>query len=142
MHHGDRAPWTAGTPRADDPDMITTEDAARFAQEWLAAWNAHDLERILAHWSDDCVFSSPLVPRLLGEPSGTVRGKEALRAYWSRGLSAAPGLRFEQLSVLVGHDSIVLRYRNQRGQSCAEWIRIGPDDRAVEGAAHYADDAA
>ena len=28
-------------------------DARTFAEEWVAAWNAHDLERILAHYSDE-----------------------------------------------------------------------------------------
>jgi hypothetical protein len=28
---------------------VTREDAERFAAEWVAAWNAHDLEEILAH---------------------------------------------------------------------------------------------
>ena len=28
---------------------ITREFAEGFAGEWIAAWNAHDLERILAH---------------------------------------------------------------------------------------------
>ena len=116
---------------------MTSEDAEHFAHEWLAAWNAHDLERILSHWADDCVFTSPLVARLMDEPSGSVHGKAALRAYWSRGLAASPGLRFELDQVLVGHDSLVLAYRNHRGQACAEWIRLAADGLAVQGAAHY-----
>jgi ABC-2 type transport system permease protein len=33
--------------------MMTREAAVRFAEGWAAAWNAHDLDRILAHYSDD-----------------------------------------------------------------------------------------
>ena len=118
--------------------MLTAERAAHFVDEWIAAWNAHDLDRILAHWADDCVFTSPLAARLLGDPTGTVHGKAALRGYWQRGLAANPGLRFELDRVLVGHDSVLIAYRNHRGQHCAEWLRLEDADHAIAGAAHYA----
>ena len=35
------------------------EQAQRLAEEWYGAWNDHDLERILSHYSDDVVFVSP-----------------------------------------------------------------------------------
>jgi len=114
--------------------MLDAQLARRFADEWLDAWNAHDLERILAHWADACVFTSPLALKLMGD--ATVRGKPALRAYWARGLQANPALRFGDLALFVGHDSLVLHYRNHRGQSCAEWLRLTPAGLAIEGAAH------
>ena len=117
-------------------------DSARaesFAEEWYAAWNARDLERVLAHWADDAVFTSPLAAQLFPESGGTVRGKEALRAYWSRGLELNPDLRFEPRRLLVGADSIVLSYTNQRGQECAEVLVLGEDGLARRGFAHYAD---
>lgn len=117
--------------------MLTTEAAAAFVAEWIAAWNAHDLERILAHWADDAVFTSPIAARLLGT-DGTVVGKPALRAYWQRGLAANPDLRFELDRVLVGTDSLVIAYRNHRGQACGEWLRLDAAGRAIAGAAHYA----
>jgi ketosteroid isomerase-like protein len=58
---------------------MDAETAEHFAAEWIDSWNSHDLERILAHWADECTFSSPLVVRVTGDPSGTVRGKQALR---------------------------------------------------------------
>jgi ketosteroid isomerase-like protein len=118
--------------------MITTEQATAFAHEWIAAWNSHDIERIVAHWSDDCVFTSPLVARIMGDASGIVRGKAVLREYWGRALAMVPGLRFELEKLFVGQDSIVIGYRNERGHFSAEWIRIGPDGRGIEGAAHRA----
>jgi ketosteroid isomerase-like protein len=47
------------------------------AQGWLAAWNAHDLERILAHYSEDVELVSPFVAKLTGRSEGGVRGKAA-----------------------------------------------------------------
>jgi ketosteroid isomerase-like protein len=118
--------------------MLSVEVAEAFVKEWIDAWNSRDLERILHHWDDDCVFSSPLVARLFDEPSGRVRGKAALRAYWTVGLEKNPDLRFELDAVHVGADSVVIAYRNHRGQRCAEMLRLGAHGRAVEGHAHYA----
>ena len=117
--------------------MLTKERADAFAHEWVDAWNARDLERVLSHWADDCVFTSPLVAVLMRDPSGTVRGKAALRAYWERGLAASPGLHFDLHTVFLGHASVVLGYRNHRGQSCAEEIELRDDGLAVRGVAHY-----
>jgi hypothetical protein len=117
--------------------MLTQEDAERFAEEWYAAWNARDLERVLSHWADDAVFTSPLAVRLFPGSNGTVNGKDELREYWRRGLEAHPDLHFEPRALLVGHESIVLSYTNHRGQECAEALVLGEDGLAHRGIAHY-----
>jgi ketosteroid isomerase-like protein len=35
------------------------EEAVGFAERWVKNWNAHDLEGLLSHFSDDVVFTSP-----------------------------------------------------------------------------------
>ncbi len=67
--------------------------------EWAAGWNAHDLDRITKHYSDDVVFSSPVAARILDGSDGVVRGIAALRAYWREGLRRNPDLRFEVVGV-------------------------------------------
>ena len=64
-------------------------DLAGFAREWLTAWNAHDLERILAHYSEDVELTSPFVAKLTGRSEGVLRGKAALRDYFARGLTSS-----------------------------------------------------
>ena len=61
-------------------------DAAAFVDDWVQAWNAHDLEKVLSHFADDVVFSSPLAAELLDDSDGVIRGKAALRTYWTEGL--------------------------------------------------------
>jgi ketosteroid isomerase-like protein len=36
--------------------MLTEEFAQRFADQWIAAWNSHDLVSILSHYRDDLNF--------------------------------------------------------------------------------------
>lgn len=116
---------------------VTAEQARRFAAEWIAAWNAHDLERILAHYTDDVTMASPVIVDLVGEPSGTLHGKEAVRAYWATALARQPGLRFELLELFVGAGSVVIRYRGPRGVG-AETFWFAADGRVARAAAHYA----
>ncbi|WP_188940404.1 nuclear transport factor 2 family protein [Nakamurella endophytica] len=94
--------------------------AQRFSEDWAAAWNSHDLERILEHYTDDVVFASPRIAQLMGEPSGEVRGKDALRAYWGKGLAHLPDLHFTVEDVRVSVDTVVINYRNERRQQVAE----------------------
>jgi ketosteroid isomerase-like protein len=38
---------------------MQAEFARTFTEEWEEAWNAHDVERLLVHYTDDVVFQSP-----------------------------------------------------------------------------------
>jgi len=117
---------------------ITREFAERFAEEWVAAWNAHDLTRILSHYEDDFEMASPRIVDIAGEPSGVLRGKERVGAYWAKGLRLIPDLRFEQVDVFLGARSIALHYRNQAGRLIVETFDIGTSGLVVRAAAHYA----
>ena len=117
--------------------MITHEFAVHFADEWIAAWNAHDLERILSHYSEDFEMSSPIIVKLMGEPSGMLRGRSNIRNYWARALAQNPGLHFELVSVYAGAGSVTITYRGHRGLS-AEVFWFREDGKVYRAAAHYA----
>jgi len=53
----------------------TVTDLQRLAQDWYAAWKAHDLEAVLSHYAEDVVFTSPFAARLDASPDGVVVGK-------------------------------------------------------------------
>ena len=53
--------------------MMQKGFAERFAREWVEAWNAHDLERVLSHYEDDFEMSSPIIATLMGESSGKLK---------------------------------------------------------------------
>jgi ketosteroid isomerase-like protein len=113
------------------------EQAQRLAEEWYAAWNAHDLERILSHYSDDVVFVSPFAVEIAGRADGRLDGKEALRAYFAAGLERFPDLRFEPVALMVGLDSVVLHYRSVEDLLAAELMVVGADGLVTEVLAHY-----
>jgi hypothetical protein len=123
---------TPSTPRAG---------VAEFVAEWLRCWNDHDVEGVLAHFSDEVVFTSPVAARALDGSDGVVRGKDALRAYWSYGLSQVPDLRFELVATYLGVTTVVINYRNQRGQLVNEVLTF-EGGLVVEGHATYLEERA
>jgi ketosteroid isomerase-like protein len=86
-----------------------------FAEDWCAAWNRHDVDAVLAHFHDDVVFTSPVAARVMPDSGGVVRGKAALREYWTAALSTMPDLHFQVVGVYSGESVMVINYRNQRG---------------------------
>ena len=99
--------------------MITAKQAQTFAEDWIASWNAHDLERILAHYTDDFEMSSPYIVEIVGEPSGVLKGKAAIGAYWAKALAKLPDLRFELIEVLTGAGSVAISYYGRgRRRAC------------------------
>jgi steroid delta-isomerase-like uncharacterized protein len=68
--------------------------------EWAAAWSSHDMERVLALFTDDCVYDDVAL--------GLVNhGQEELRTFGQRFLVFSPDLRLEltaqSRSGLVAH---------------------------------------
>ncbi len=116
--------------------MVDASFAERFAAEWIAAWNSHDLERILAHYSDEFEMSSPVITQIVGVPSGKLKGKTAVGAYWKRALALLPDIHFELSEILVGAGSVTLCYIGPRGKS-AEVFFFDDDGRVIRATAHY-----
>jgi SnoaL-like protein len=117
--------------------MLDHEWALAFARDWIASWNAHDLPRILSHYTDDFVMSSPLIVARLGHQTGTLSGKESVAAYWRPSLTLAPPLRFELLDVLVGVAELTIYYRSVGRRVVAETLCINGAGKATRGIAQW-----
>jgi ketosteroid isomerase-like protein len=111
-------------------------DAVAFSERWLEAWNAHDVESVLQQFHENVVFTSPVAAELLPETAGLVRGKAALRRYWTRALQRFPDLRFVVEGVYQGIDTIVIAYRNQDDKLVSEVLRFS-GDVVIEGHGTY-----
>lgn len=68
----------------------------KHVQDWLSAWNKHDLISVLSMYSDDIEFSSPKIKVVFPERgSSKVTNKKDLEEYWTRALEKYPKLNFE-----------------------------------------------
>ena len=116
---------------------MTKDEAWELGNDWVAAWNTHDLELILAHYEDAVELTSPVAARLMGTTDGLVAGKANLRAYFQRGLEAYPELEFRLEDVFWGLSSVVLVYANQNGTHTAEYMELSADGKVVRVVANY-----
>ena len=112
-------------------------DIAALGREWIAAWNSHDLERVLALYTDDAEMTSDKIQALGFEASGTLRGKDRLRAYWGKALAMLPNLRFDLIDTYVSPDSVVVFYQNEREPQICEYLRLDATGKIRQGSANH-----
>lgn len=118
--------------------MLDDRFYEEFAAEWIAAWNSHDMRRILSHYTESFEFSSPVLAKVIPASGGKLVGTEAAGAYWSKGLSARPDLHFEPVTLLKGVNSAVIYYKGLGGRLCAEFFAFDEGGRVVSSHAHGA----
>ena len=109
----------------------------QFAAKWEKSWNSHDIQKIMEHYASDIVLISPIAGKLLGNPE--VKGFEAVKDYFIKGLQAYPDLKFRVLDVLYGEKSIVLYYVNQNNVKAGEFMQFGTDGKIIRMHAHYSE---
>lgn len=112
-------------------------DASAFSSQWVQAWNTHDVEAVLAHFHDDVLFTSPVAAAMFPETAGVIRGKAALRHYWTGALEHLTDLHFVVEGVYRGIDTVVINYRNQKGGLVNEVLRFDDDGLVIEGHGTY-----
>jgi ketosteroid isomerase-like protein len=110
--------------------------AREFADEWIAAWNGRDLDRVLAHYTEDFEFTSPVIVKVANEPSGVLRGKPAVRVYWEKALASISYLHFNMLDLLIGINTVTIYYRGHRG-NVAETFHFNADRKVQRAGACY-----
>lgn len=115
--------------------MIPAAVAREIATEWIAAWNSHDLERILRHYADDFEMRSPLIAERRFSATGSLRGKAAIRPYWAAGLAATPPIQFELIDVYAGVNQIAIHYRSVGRRYVIEVLELDDDRHIVGGSA-------
>ncbi|MGQ0501131.1 MAG: nuclear transport factor 2 family protein [Panacagrimonas sp.] len=118
---------------------MNIEQANKLAEQWIRAWNAHDLDRILALYADEFSMASPYIVQIAGRADGKLLGKAAIGDYWRLALKKYPDLHFELIDVLAGAESVVLYYRSIGGRLAAEYFILDTDGLISQAAAHYAD---
>jgi ketosteroid isomerase-like protein len=111
--------------------MISEADAQRIAEEWISAWNRHDLEAIVDHYADDVVSISPLAVTRLGIPDGRIEGKEQLRNYFAGGLEVAKDLHFELQRVLIGVEGMAIYYVRESGRHVVDVMTLNDEGKAA-----------
>jgi ketosteroid isomerase-like protein len=112
-------------------------DLAAFGREWIAAWNSHDLARVLSLYAEHSEMTSDKIQALGFDSSGTLSGKAKLRMYWGKALTLLPDLHFDLIDTYVSPNSVVVFYQNERGAKICEYLRLNAEGKIVQGSANH-----
>ena len=77
------------------------DDAIGMLAEIAAAFDSHDLDRIMAHFADDAVFDGPRGTDVWGT---RFTGREAIRQAFAARFAGIPDVRYQQDSHFVDGD--------------------------------------
>ena len=109
--------------------------ARQFAEEHVATWNSHDLDAISSMYAETAELYSPLAASLRGDAA--VRGRAALREYFTQGLQKYPDLHFQLLNTFLCQDSVTLLFRGAGGKLVCEVLFIDAAGKVARVYAHY-----
>jgi ketosteroid isomerase-like protein len=80
------------------------------AQQWFDAFNAHNLESLLALYDEEAIHFSPKLKIRQPETGGLVRGKAALREWWQDSFKRLPTLHYQPTSFTANEERVFMEY--------------------------------
>ena len=132
-----------GMTQTSTSSVVTSDEADAFVTEWMAAWNSHDVERILEHYANDVEYWSPFIAAMAppGGPGvdGRLVGKDNVRTYFAAALEKFSELQFDPpMHVAAGAGSVSFVYTSVNGLTAVETLVFAPGSRLVARAhCHY-----
>jgi len=117
--------------------MMPIDSARQFAEHWVSAWNRHDLEDVLSHYTDDFEMTTPMIQKLLGIVTGTLKGKKAVGDYWKAALQKMPDLKFSIIDVTSGVNTVSVYYNAVLGKRAIETFFFDSDGKVFKAVATY-----
>jgi len=80
------------------------------AHAWIAAFNAYDVDALVALYADDATHTSPKIRSLHPDAGGKLIGKAALSTWWREANARLPGLRYDHTAVTANEDRVFVEY--------------------------------
>ena len=117
--------------------MLTQKQAQKFAKDWIESWNSHDLDKVLAHYSDDFEITTPMIKTFLGIDTGTLKGKQKIKEYWTAALNQLPDMHLELIDIVISINSIALYYKTVMDKMAIEVMFFDSSGKINKAIAHY-----
>lgn len=109
--------------------------ARQFANEWIKAWNQHDIAKIAEFYAEECELSSPFIPEVINKPITEIKGLRNIRRYWEKAFAVMPNFSFELVSVMAGVDSIVITFHGIYSALSANAFYFDKDNKIIRSTA-------
>src|SRR5689334_4283147 len=81
------------------------------AKKWLAAFNSHDLNALLALYHDEAEHFSPKLKVRKPETNGLIKGKAAMREWWKDAFERLPELAYEEIALTDNDTRVFMEYK-------------------------------
>lgn len=102
---------------------MISEQNKQIARHWFDAFNAHDLEKLLALYDENAEHFSPKLKIRQPETNGLIKGKAALRNWWKDSFDRLPTLKYEVKKLTADEEQVFMEYtRHVDGE---EDLRVG-----------------
>jgi hypothetical protein len=92
------------------------------ANEWIAAWNSGNLEKILDRYTDDVILYSAAAKRRWNAAEGKLTGKGAVENHFLKAFEEVPGMQLEFVTLLTGTEGVLLIYKRETGKIAADLV--------------------
>lgn len=87
--------------------MLTTE---QIAHEWIDAFNAQDINRLVGLYAEDAEHFSPKLKVHKPETNGLVKGRPALHDWWQGAYHRLPTLYYKLQTVTASPERVFIEY--------------------------------
>ena len=89
---------------------MSAQNNKQIATKWFAAFNEHDLEKLLSLYDDSAQHYSPKLKIRLPETQGLIKGKQALRDWWKDAFDRLPSLKYEVIKLTADDEQVFMEY--------------------------------
>ena len=107
---------------------MATEKNLSIAFQWLEAFNAHNLEKLLSLYDNNAQHYSPKLKINRPETNGLIIGIEAMRIWWKDAFDRLPSLQYKATSLTANTDRVFMEYtrfvENENDMLVAEVLEI------------------
>jgi ketosteroid isomerase-like protein len=83
------------------------------ALQWFEAFNKHDIEMLLQLYHNDAEHYSPKLKIHQPETKGLIKGKAALRNWWTDAFQRLPQLHYQVIKLTADEDQVFMEYIRQ-----------------------------
>jgi hypothetical protein len=80
------------------------------ADAWITAFNAQQLDKLLALYDNNAIHFSPKLKIRKPETNGLITGKVALREWWADAFKRLPTLHYQPILILTNHANVFIQY--------------------------------
>ena len=89
---------------------MSREANLEVARAWLRAFNAYDVDALVALYAEDATHTSPKIAALHPETGGKLIGRAALAAWWRASNARLPGLHYAETALTADDDRVFVEY--------------------------------